>query len=125
VGLTALVSGGCSVFGVSDVEQPRYRVVVSEGDKEVRQYEGYLVAKTTVEGPFRKAQGEAFRILAGYLFGANEGSRELTMTAPVTQEPARAGERIAMTAPVTQAVEGDAWARSWTRPGRSPWPPPR
>lgn len=116
VGLASLASAGCSVFGISDVEQPRYQVVLSEGDREVRRYEGYLVAKTTVEGPFRRAQGEAFRILAGYIFGANEARREFAMTAPVTQAPAPAGERMAMTAPVTQTPEGDAWTMAFMMP---------
>ncbi|HEY0880892.1 MAG TPA: heme-binding protein, partial [Archangium sp.] len=46
----------------------------------------------------------------------NGGSKEIAMTAPVTQAPA-SGERIAMTAPVTQTPAGpQRWRVQFTMP---------
>ena len=44
------------------------------------------------------ARGDAFRLIAGYIFGANKARKKVAMTAPV--EINSAGTKIAMTAPV-------------------------
>ncbi|KPK16891.1 MAG: hypothetical protein AMJ62_03595 [Myxococcales bacterium SG8_38] len=87
-------------------ESPDYRVVETMGDVEIRQYESYLVAEATVDGTLETAGNEGFRILAKYIFGANQGERKIAMTAPVTQEKAE-GTKISMTTPVTQERSGD------------------
>ena len=83
------------------IEQPRYQVLQSDGAFELRQYEPMLVAHVEVEGDASGARNAGFRLLAGYIFGGNQGQRKIEMTAPVTQAAAPAGEKIAMTAPVT------------------------
>jgi SOUL heme-binding protein len=56
-------------------------------------------------GPPEDAGGQAFPILAGYIFGKSKGEKKLEMTAPVTQSAVPA--RLGMTAPVTtSAVDG-------------------
>ena len=60
------------------------------------------MAETVVAGPADQAGGQAFPILADYIFGKNKGARKLEMTAPVTQTPAPV--KLEMTAPVTQAA---------------------
>jgi len=84
-------------------EEPRYRVVQSLNKAEVRLYEGYTVAEVVVPGPADDAGGQAFPILAGYIFGKNKGERKFAMTAPVTQaaEPAK----LEMNAPVIQTAQ--------------------
>lgn len=90
------------------IEQPRYDVVRSEGDVEIRRYEPYLVAETFVDAAFADAGNEGFRRLFRYISGANTAREEISMTAPVSQQPA--GTRIAMTAPVAQsASDGGHW----------------
>jgi len=84
------------------VDEPRYHVIRAESAFELRRYEPYLVAETIVDSSAADAGNEGFRILAAYIFGANQGSRKIEMTAPVAQLPVR----IAMTAPVTQATNG-------------------
>jgi len=84
------------------VEEPAYRVVRELGDVEVRQYAAYTVAEVVVAGPASDAGGQAFPMLAGYIFGKNKGDRKLAMTAPVTQTAVPV--RIEMTAPVTQTT---------------------
>lgn len=84
-------------------ETPTYRVTQSFGEVEIREYSAQIVAETEVEGSLEDAGNQAFRRLAGYIFGKNKGSKKIAMTAPVTQSP---GTKIAMTAPVTQVPAG-------------------
>ena len=102
------------------VEEPEYELLRSFDAFELRRYAPQLVAETRVEGSFDESGGEAFRILAGFIFGDNRAREKVAMTAPVTQEPA--SEKIAMTAPVTQepadGAEGEtgAWVYRFVMP---------
>jgi hypothetical protein len=99
------------------IEEPRHRVLQSDGAFELRQYEPSLVAHVEVEGDASGARTAGFRLLAGYIFGGNQGQRKIEMTAPVTQAAAPAGEKIAMTAPVTQSASGAGrWRVSFMMP---------
>lgn len=99
-------------------ELPSYSVERVDGAIEIRRYAPMIVAEVTVEGDRAAAASRGFRILAGYIFGANRARAKVEMTAPVTETRA---ERIAMTAPVTEAETGaGAWVirfmmpRAWT-----------
>lgn len=81
-------------------EEPEYQVVRALGDVEVRHYAAYAVAEVVVAGPASEAGRQAFPILAGYIFGRNQGERKFAMTAPVTQ--AAVPVTLEMTEPVTQ-----------------------
>jgi SOUL heme-binding protein len=99
------------------IEEPGYQVLQSDGAFELRQYEPVLLAQVEVDGDAGAARSAGFRLLAGYIFGANQGQRKIAMTAPVTQVEAPAGEKIAMTAPVTQSAAGPArWRVAFTMP---------
>jgi hypothetical protein len=63
------------------LEEPEYDIVKTLGDVEIRQYAPYIVAEVTVSG--RRADEQAFRILAGYIFGNNTSGEKMSMTAPV------------------------------------------
>lgn len=85
------------------IEEPAYEVLQKIGnDIEVRQYAPYVVAEVVIEADADEAGNLAFPILAGYIFGKNQGQKEFAMTAPVTQTAAPT--RLEMTAPVTQAA---------------------
>lgn len=112
--IMALLQVGCSVFGVRKEENPKYRVILQEGDKEIREYEPYIVASTKIEGSFKEAQNPGFRVLATYIFGENEGNQKISMTAPVVQRP----EKIAMTAPVVQSPSGGGWEMTFMMPSK-------
>ncbi len=114
--LLAIFSAGCSVFGIRTHETPKYDVILNEGNREIRYYESYIVAKTTVKGEFKEAQGAAFRILAGYIFGENEKKQEIAMTAPVVQKPTTDNEKLPMTAPVLQSPSEEGWVMAFMMP---------
>lgn len=90
------------------VEEPPFKVALQEGSIELRAYPSLVAAEVTLETDRDKAGNAGFRLLAGYIFGGNEGSRSIAMTAPVVMAPAK-GQSIAMTAPVTQTGTGNTW----------------
>lgn len=106
----------CSVLGIRSEETPKYEVLTTENNKEIRSYAGFIVAKTTVKGEYKQAQGDAFRILAGYIFGDNEKKQKIAMTAPVTQEKSTVSEKIAMTAPVVRTASEEGWVMTFSMP---------
>jgi hypothetical protein len=112
--LTALFLAGNSMA----LEQPKHRVLETIGKIELRDYEPSILAEVEVEGERSAAVNQAFRILAGYIFGGNQGQNKIAMTAPVTQAPepaSKAGEKIAMTAPVIQETVSAATSTSSPR----------
>jgi hypothetical protein len=84
------------VYSEQALEGPDYRVEKRDGRFEYRQYESYLVAEVSVDGPREKAANQGFSILAGYIFGSNQ-----------SRQASGGSEKIAMTSPVTQIPEGD------------------
>jgi hypothetical protein len=112
----SFLSLSCSVVGVRSEETPKYQVLTSEGDKEIRSYSKYVIAKTTVQGDYKETQGEAFRRLAGYIFGKNEKRQKLSMTAPVGQEKQTTNQKLAMTAPVAQSQSEEGWVMTFMMP---------
>ena len=87
------------------LEEPEYTVVRTVGSIELRHYPPYLVAEVDVSGDFRDGGNDAFRILAGYIFGDNQTAEKMNMTAPVESRSTGSGEKMAMTAPVTSVTE--------------------
>ncbi len=63
------------------IEEPDFDVLAERESYEVRRYDPYLVAEVDVVGD--GSDGRAFRTLAAYIFGANEGREKMQMTAPV------------------------------------------
>ena len=89
------------------IEEPEYQVIGQYTDFELRLYAPYIVAEVDVQGDFDKAGREAFRVLAGYIFGDNAAAEKMAMTAPVASRSAAEGEKMAMTAPVTASAAED------------------
>ncbi len=111
--VTATSVAACSVFGGKAAEEPGYRVVVEDGDFQVREYDGYAVAEAVIPRSFNSASRIGFGWLVRYISGANEGSRKIEMTAPVELKPR--GEKIKMTAPVVLSPTEDSQAGSASR----------
>lgn len=91
-------------IAVRNIEEPKYRVLSVHDAYEIRQYESYLVAETTVSGTYNEALNEGFRNIANYIFGDNTSADKIAMTAPVLENdaPEQEYEKIAMTAPVLE-----------------------
>jgi len=108
IGIAGVTLLAAALWGpiVSNVEQPKYQVVETSGNIEIRDYAPMIVAEVDVTGGRRDAIGKGFRIIADYIFGNNTTAQKLPMTAPVTQQDS---EKIAITAPVTQQGDGNTW----------------
>ncbi len=76
---------------MSRYEEPSYIVIREADGYEIRRYEPYLVAETTVRGDFNSTGNAAFRRLAGFIFGRNSDGVKMNMTVPVTREPGEPG----------------------------------
>ena len=111
VGLLALLLAPLASHAI---EEPAYTVEREWAGVEIRVYQPDVVAEVVVPGPPDEASSAAFPILAGYIFGKNQGARKMAMTAPVTQtaEPMK----MAMTAPVTQTAEGSGYRVQFVLP---------
>lgn len=89
------------------IETPKYKILQKDKKFEIRAYDPYITAEVEVEGSdFRDAASRGFSPLARYIFGGNQGSRKISMTAPVTAQSA--SEKIAMTAPVAVTHQNTA-----------------
>ncbi len=98
---------------MSNVEEPKYEVLYSEGKIEIRKYNPMIIAEVIVKGERKEAINQGFRLLADYIFGNNTKTAEISMTAPVTQEKS---QKIAMTAPVTQREKNSGWSIRFVMP---------
>ena len=80
---------------VMAIEEPKFKILVDEGELEIRSYDEYLVAETAVGGSFDTASRRGFRRVAKYIFGENKNSigqsEKIQMTAPVTVKPDNEG----------------------------------
>ena len=117
LGILGVVLLGAALWGpiVSNVEHPKYKVVETSGNMEIRDYAPMIVAEAEVKGERRKAISKGFRIIADYIFGNNTAAQKVPMTAPVTQQ---GSEKIAMTAPVTQQADGNTWRVRFIMPSK-------
>ena len=113
--LCFLIVVGLILWGpiMSRVEQPKYQVLSSEGNIEIRKYNSKIVAEVTVQGERKEAISQGFRLLADYIFGNNIKNSSISMTAPVTQQQ---NQKIAMTAPVSQLATDNGWVVNFVMP---------
>ncbi len=91
---------GISYIFVRNIEKPTYTVLESKNGYELREYQPYIVAETTVSGNRQEALSTGFRIVADYIFGNNTTKTNISMTSPVLES--QTSEKIAMTAPVLE-----------------------
>lgn len=100
------------VFGKICVETPKYQVLKSTADYEIRQYPPSVIAQVTYDpSVFKGDKDGGFSVLANYIgaFGKPQNTKpeKIAMTAPVITQQSTA-EKIAMTAPVVTKEAGDA-----------------
>ena len=78
-----------------NLKTPKYATLRRYRDFEVREYEKFFVAETSVKSDTGSAKmddseaGQAFNRLAGYIFGKNERNEKMEMTTPVFSNKSR------------------------------------
>ena len=87
----ALIPLALLVMALVAPDTTDYRVVGKGDGYELRQYAPSVVAETKASGAFDQADDDAFGTLVDYIQGANEGGRNLPMTAPVIQQRLEGG----------------------------------
>ncbi|MFT5278113.1 MAG: hypothetical protein ACI97K_001098 [Glaciecola sp.] len=116
--LAPIFLAGCSVVGQNNVESAPYILIKSDEAKniEVRNYDSMVLVSTSMSG---NGGNSAFRKLFKYITGDNEGSTEISMTAPVFMDDKsaqRKGTEISMTAPVFMNESADTSLMSFVMP---------
>jgi len=114
--LILFLVAACLVFVgpiMSNVENPKYEVISSVENIQIRRYAPMIVAEVEIEGSREESIRAGFRLLANYIFGDNTRQQKISMTAPVQQE---VYEKIAMTAPVQQQMVKNTWKISFVMP---------
>jgi hypothetical protein len=79
------------------IEEPKYQVLESIDDIEIRHYGPVVQAVTTLPG--RSHTSEGFRRLAGFIFGGNNAEQKIAMTAPVQETLGVASPEMSFTMP--------------------------
>ena len=97
-------------FGIRLEEEPRFEVVESSGDVEVRRYAPALLAEVTLAAPHDEAIDEGFDILAKYIFGENAPKGRLPRSSARSADP---GVTMEMTTPVLQSPTDKGWTVSF------------
>ncbi|HNA74731.1 MAG TPA: heme-binding protein [Candidatus Obscuribacter sp.] len=98
LGLAGVAAAAAASESLQHYEEPAYKTELEDGAFELRSYPAVIAASVQVAGNGDGAANNAFKILAGYIFGKNKAQKKIAMTAPVVQETS---EKIAMTVPVT------------------------
>jgi hypothetical protein len=81
-------------------ENQKYRVVLTEEQFEIRFYPAATFAKIYSRGTdYKSVASSGFRKLAGYIFGGNEQSKSIAMTAPVRMELTDKGSTMSFVMP--------------------------
>jgi|SRR5579871_2215133 len=96
------------------IEEPKFKVVHTYADFEVRDYAPYVVAETVVSADFADAGNEGFRRLFDYISGRNTQRTSIAMSAPVIQSE----HKIEMTAPVIQATSPGGFTIQFVMPAK-------
>lgn len=106
---------------VMATEEPKFSIIEKSEPFELRSYAPQLIAEVKVEGDLDAASSQGFRLIAAFIFGQNQVSEKISMTAPVGIETAQS-TKIAMTVPVgIEASKGSVkgenqWVFSFVMP---------
>ena len=98
---------GCVLVGpiMSNVEKPKYHVVSSQANIEIRKYNPMIIALVEVQGERKEAISGGFKMLADYIFGNNKSKEDIPMTAPVKQQKFQENWQISFIMPSEYNME--------------------
>ena len=99
-------------------EEPKFTLLEKSEPFELRAYAPLIVAEVKVDGDLDAASNQGFRLIAAYIFGKNQVSEKISMTAPVGIESSDQNKsaKIAMTAPVNIESNAGKWTVSFVMP---------
>ena len=87
-------------FTSARIEKQKYRVVKKDKEFEIRFYPPAIFATTrSVAKSYRELGSSGFRKIAGYIFGNNETSAKIAMTAPVHMDINEKGSSMSFVMP--------------------------
>jgi len=102
---------------VMATEEPKFSVLEKTPPFELRSYAPMILAEVQVEGDLDEASSKGFRLIAAYIFGQNQVSEKIAMTAPVAvEEQTPKNAKIAMTVPVNIEPNAGQWTVSFVMP---------
>jgi hypothetical protein len=101
------------LFGIRLNEEPEYRVLKKDNHFEIREYPALVLASTDVHEDYDTSKNEAFKRLAGYIFGRNHENKQIPMTAPVLQQE---GKMTSLTAPFIEEKKLEDWSMTFILP---------
>jgi len=81
------------------VEEPKFELVETLGEIEIRKYGPMVLAETELSGDFSEVGNQGFRLVAAYIFGGNQKNEKIAMTAPVIQESSGKRSKVAFVMP--------------------------
>jgi hypothetical protein len=88
---------------VMAIEEPDYEVLSRSDNYEIRSYPAFNVAEVELPSNTGNADNQAFRILAGYIFGKNRSRTRLETRGSLESNTDNESTKMAMTAPVMSA----------------------
>lgn len=83
VPFTEMLKSIPGAVGIRLEEELPFKVIRKIGELEVREYQPFTLAQVRYEGKYEDGSGEAFRKLAGFIFGNNDKNKKTPMTVPV------------------------------------------
>ena len=87
-------------FASKRIEKQKYRVIKKEKEFEIRYYPPAIFATTRSSAKsYRELGNSGFRKIAGYIFGNNESSAKIAMTAPVHMDISEKGSSMSFVMP--------------------------
>ncbi len=98
-------------------EEPEFKLILEEGEFQIREYEPKIIAQVEIDGDFDEASSKGFKLLADYIFGNNilEGdSQKISMTAPVEMSPL--AENLLMTSSIMDDDINNKWSINFVMP---------
>lgn len=98
-------------------EEPDYKLILEEGDFQIREYDPKIIAQVEVIGDFDEASSKGFKLLADYIFGNNllKGeSQKISMTTPVEMTPL--AENLLITSSVMDEQVNNKWLINFVMP---------
>ena len=89
---------------MSKVETPKFKILSTFNNIEIRAYKPMLIAEIDVRETRKEAVSQGFRSLADFIFGDNIRNDKIKMTAPVVQQSSSQGWKVSFVMPSSYTI---------------------